>query len=139
MIFTVSLSGCSTKVNVKTERVKEYKQDIQELSDDIKKVNVYFLRPNLFCQIITSEEPSDGLMQAILLQTKEFVTVENMSEVSNNVKWKSEISTVHLSIRTDDNEESEHKYFARYFKTFDASNKSDENVEAYQFWYEEGK
>ncbi|MBU5444727.1 hypothetical protein [Paenibacillus sp. MSJ-34] len=95
-----------------------------------------FQRPDLYCQIKISEEPSDELIDAILSRTKEFATVENMNEIANKIKWNLEISAVHLTINTDDDEEIEHEYYAKYFKTFDASNKSEENIEAYKIWYE---
>lgn len=127
------------KINVNTGTVKEYIQNIQELSESINKVKVIFQRPDLFCQINISKEPSDEVIKAILLRTKEFITVENMNVISKEVNWNLEISTVHLTIKTDDGEGIEHEYYAKYFKTFDASNKSDENIEAYKKWYEVGK
>lgn len=128
--------GCSKSIKVNTKSSQEYKKDINELSEIIDKVNITFLRPDLFCQITMSEEPNDEVVKEILLRTKEFVTLKNMNEISKSINWDLEISTVHLTINTDDDKDNEHEYFAKYFKTFDASNKSEENIEAYNTWYE---
>jgi hypothetical protein len=101
----------------------------------IEKVNITFLRPDLFFQVKMSEEPDNKMMDKIVLKTKEFVTLKNINEVAKSVNWNSEITTVHITINTDEDKDIEHEYFAKYFKTFDASNKSKDNIETYKYWY----
>lgn len=127
--------GCSTRMDVNTESTQEYKKEVLKISEVIEKVDIHFFRPNLFCQVTLSEEPNDKIITEILLKTKEYVTLENMNEISKSIKWNLEISRVHLTINTDNDKGIVHEYFAQYFKTSDASNKSEENIDAYQKWY----
>ncbi|MFK0522160.1 hypothetical protein ACINKY_08085 [Paenibacillus illinoisensis] len=83
-----------------------------------------------------SEEPSKEELEFILTELDEFSTVDNINEIARSVKWGLEISNIYLDINTDQNKETiEHAYYARYFKTSDASDHSDTNIEGYETWY----
>ncbi|WP_199621365.1 hypothetical protein [Paenibacillus alkalitolerans] len=137
ILVFILVTGCSERQQVDTPASQTYKDDIYQLSNIIKDVRVYFLRPDLFIQIDLSGEPGNELADEILLRTKEFVTIENMTEVAESINWDLEISNVHLTFNTDSDENIEHEYYARYFKTFDASDKSKENIEGYRNWYKD--
>ncbi len=131
------LAGCSTTHRVHTDSTKELIQDLKGLSPLIEKVRITFTRPDLTYAIEMSQEPSQEELESILAEIEKFSTVERINEIARGVNWNSEISTVHLRINTDGNKETdEHSYYARYFKTSNASDYSEENIEAYRIWHE---
>lgn len=131
------LAGCSTTHRVHTDSTKELVKDLKERSPSIEKVRITFTRPDLSYVIDMSQEPSQEELESILAEIEKFSTVERINEIARGVNWNSEISTVHLRINTDGNKETdEHSYYARYFKTSNASDYSEENIEAYRIWHE---
>ncbi|WP_434751570.1 hypothetical protein [Paenibacillus amylolyticus] len=131
------ITGCSTTHKVNTDSTKELTKELKELSPSIEKVQFTFTRPNLTYRIDMSEEPSKEELDSILTEIKKFTTVDNMNEIARSVKWGLEISEIYLDLNTDENTETiEHTYYARYFKTSDASDYSDTNIEGYNIWYE---
>lgn len=84
-----------------------------------------------------SDEPSKEELESFLMELDEFSTVDNINEIACSVKWGLEISNIHLDINLDNNKKTiEHAYYARYFKTSDASDHSETNIEGYETWYE---
>ncbi|WP_051507144.1 hypothetical protein [Saccharibacillus sacchari] len=131
------LAGCSTTHRVHTDSTKELIQDLKELSPLIEKVRITFTRPNLYYAIEMNQEPSQEELESILAEIEKFSTVERINEIARSVNWNLEISTVHLRISTDENKETNgHSYYARYFKTSNASDYSEQNIEAYRIWHE---
>lgn len=131
------LAGCSTTHRVHTDSTKELIQDLKELSPSIEKVRITFTRPDLTYAIEMNQEPSQEELESILAEIEKFSTVERINEIARSVNWNSEISTVHLRISTDEDEATNgHFYYARYFKTSNASDYSEENIDAYQTWRE---
>ncbi len=130
-------AGCSITHNVNTVSIKELTQDLKELSPSIERVQFKFTRPNLYCRIDMSKEPSKEELESILTGIKEFSTVNNINEIARSFKWGLEISNIYLDINTDENQKTiEHAYYARYFKTFDTSDYSETNIEGYKIWNE---
>ncbi|WP_435921115.1 hypothetical protein [Paenibacillus sp. DYY-L-2] len=135
--FLIFLAGCSTTHRIETDSTKELTKDLKELSPSIGRVQFTFTRPNLFCRIDMSKEPSKEELESILTEIKKFSTIDNLNEIARSIKWGLEISNIYLDINTDEDKKTiEHAYYARYFKTFDASDHSETNIEGYKLWYE---
>lgn len=135
--FLLLLAGCSTTHRINTDSTKELTKDLKDLSPSIGRVQFTFTRPNLFCSIDMSKEPSNEELKSILTEIENFSTIDNMNEIARSVKWGLEIANIYLDINTDEDKATiEHAYYARYFKTFDASDHSETNIEGYRIWYE---
>lgn len=135
--FLLFLAGCSTTYSVNTSSTKELTKELKELSSSIERVKFTFTRPNLFCRIDMSEEPSKEELESILTEIKKFSTIDNMNEIARSIKWGLDIANIYLDMNTDkDKQTIEHAYYARYFKTSDASDHSETNIEGYSIWYE---
>lgn len=135
--FLLFATGCSTTYRINTDTTKELTKKLKELSPSIEKVKFTFTRPNLSCRIDMSTEPSKEELESILMEMDGFSTIDNINEIARSVRWGLEISKIYLDINTDKNKKTiEHAYYARYFKTSDASDHSDTNFEGYETWYE---
>lgn len=131
------MMGCSTTHSVNIELTKNLTTDLKTLSPSIENVQFTFRRPNLYCSIDMSKDPDIDELEAILTKMKEFSTVENINEIARSVNWGLEISNIYLDIHVNSDQKTiEYAYYARYFKTFDASDHSEANIEAYKIWYE---
>lgn len=132
----ILVSSCSVTDTVNTESTKALTQDLKEMSKSIKEVKFTFTRPELRIKINMKEEPSEETLDLILSDVKTFATVENVNEIAHSVGWELEVSDIQLVINGGKDKDSfEHVYFARYFKTFNASDYSKENIDAYQTWF----
>lgn len=130
-------AGCSKTHSVNTASTKELTKELKVLSPSIERVQFIFTRPNLYCRIDMSKEPSKEELESILTGVKEFTTIDNINEIARSLKWGLEISHIYLDINTDEDRKTiEHAYYARYFKTFDASDYSESNIEGYKIWRE---
>lgn len=128
-------TGCSTTHRVASDSTKQLTQDLEDLSPSIESVHFTFTRPNLLCRIEMNKEPDKEELESILAEIEKFATIDNINEIARSVKWGLEISTIYLHINTDNDKKTiEHSYYARYFKTFDASDHSEENIEGYKIW-----
>lgn len=134
--FLLLLTGRSTTHRINTDSTKELTKNLKALSSSIEKVQCTFTRPNLFYRIDMNKEPSKEELELILGEIKTFSTEDNINEIARSVKWGVEISKIYLDINTDEDKETiEHTYYARYFKTSNASDYSETNMERYQIWY----
>ncbi len=139
-VAVTMIIGCSVTHSVNTKSTKTLEEDLEEISKSIENVKFTFTRPDLLISIDISEDPSRDDIQLILSKVKTFATVDNMNEIARSVKWNLEISEIRLVINSDEgNQAIKHAYFARYFKTFDASDKSKENIDGYKTWFEDAK
>ncbi|MCM3132127.1 hypothetical protein M3629_04980 [Paenibacillus polysaccharolyticus] len=130
------ITGCSTTHKIHTDSTKELTKELKELFPSIEKVDFTFTRPDLSCRIDMSKEPSKEELEAILTVVERFTTVDNMNEIARSVKWGLEISKIYLDMNTDEDTKTiEHAYYARYFKTSNASDYSETNIEGYKIWY----
>lgn len=135
LVWTFVAAGCSVQKTVRGEPAKSYRDRVKALSATVLKTDVTFTRPSLSIDITLSGEPDDDLSERILQETRSFVTVENMERLAENIGWGLEISKVRLSIRQKGNQAGERRYHARYFRTSDASDTSEANIEGYRIWY----
>ena len=136
-LLLMAAAGCSPVHNVNTAATREFVKELEAFTPAVENVRFTFQRPDLYCRIDMSREPSEEELEGILARIGEFATVENMNEIARSVRWGLEISNIYLDINTDrDRQTVEHAYYARYFKTFDASDRSEANIEAYSVWYE---
>lgn len=139
-VLLLLTTGCSTTHKIDTDLTKDLTRDLKQLSPLIEKVQFTFTRPDLTYRIDMSNEPSKEELESILTVIKEFTTVDNMKEMARSVKWGLEISNVYLDVNTDTNKETiEHSYHARYFKTSNASDHSETNIEGYSIWYDQSE
>ncbi|MEC0229993.1 hypothetical protein [Paenibacillus alba] len=137
LLVTMTI-GCSVTHTVHTKSTQSLTKELKQISKTIENVKFTFTRPDLFIEINLKEVPSNEILDSILLQVKAFATIDNMNEIAKSVKWGLEVSEIHLIVNSDKGDQSEkHAYFARYFKTSDASDKSQENMDAYQTWFKE--
>ncbi|NEW08997.1 hypothetical protein GK047_23675 [Paenibacillus sp. SYP-B3998] len=135
LIICTMTIGCSVSHTVSTKPTKSLAEDLKQISKSIRNVKFTFTRPDLFIDIKLTEVPSKEILDSILSNVKAFATVDNMNEVAQSVKWDLEVSEIHLAVNGDkDHQTIKHAYFARYFKTSDASDKSKENIDGYQTW-----
>lgn len=135
--FLLFSTGCSTTRSVNTDSIKKFTKDLKGLSPTIEKVQFTFTRPNLYCRIDMNKELGKEELESILTEIKEFSTIDNINEIASSVKWGLEISNIYLDINSDkDHKTIEHAYYAKYFKTSDASDYSETNIESYKIWYE---
>ena len=142
MVFVAvtMIIGCSVTNSVNTKSTKTLAEDLKGISKSIENAKFTFTRPNLLISIDLSEDSSKDDIESILSNVKTFATVDNMTEIARSVKWNLEISEIRLVINSDVGEQAiKHVYFARYFKTFDASDKSKENIDGYKTWFEDAK
>lgn len=138
MLAAIAASGCSVTRKVNADAAVSWRKELLELSDIVKNVSITFTRPNLTCLITMTEEPPPELIDAILASARTFATVDHMNDIAKSLKWGLDISEIRLTIDSDrDAKTIEHAYYARYFKTFDASDHSEANIEAYSIWYED--
>ncbi|OZB96133.1 hypothetical protein [Paenibacillus sp. XY044] len=134
--FLLFSAGCSTTHSVDTDSTKELTKDLKDLFPSIERVQFTFTRPNLFCRIDMSKKPSKEELESIRKEIEKFSTIDNLNKIARSVKWGLEISNIYLDINTDkDKKTIEHAYYARYFKTSDASDHSETNIEGYRIWY----
>jgi outer membrane lipoprotein-sorting protein len=116
------VSGCSVTHTVNTKSTKSLARELKQISKTVENVKVTFTRPDLLIKINMTKEPGQEILDSILSNVKTFATVDNMNDIASSVKWDLEVSEIHLAINSDkDNQTIEHAYFARYFKTYNAS------------------
>ena len=126
--------GCSVTHAVKTSSTRSLTTELKEEVPAIKQVAYTFTRPNLTITINLKDNLSEEAEASVVDKVKQFSTDEtNISEIAESVNWNSEISNIYLIIEHA-SEASSLRYSARYFKTYDASNTSEENIDGYQTW-----
>ncbi|WP_409346697.1 hypothetical protein [Paenibacillus sp. MBLB4367] len=137
LVMLMTVCGCSVTHKVDTDAADAWKKELMNLSESVKHVSITFTRPDVTCRITLKEEPSQQLLDSIVASARTFATVDTMKTIAKSLKWGLDISEIHMTIDSDgDPKTIEHAYYARYFKTFDASDHSDSNIEAYATWYE---
>ncbi|SFS72448.1 hypothetical protein [Paenibacillus sp. BC26] len=137
MIIVIVLinSGCSVTHSVNTSSTVSLSNELKIEIPAIKNIKFTFTRPNLTINIMMKEDsPTEEKVHDILAKVKQFSTIENINEIAKSVKWKSEIYDINLNIYSQSEKIAPIKYSASYFKTFDASNTSEENSDGYQTW-----
>ncbi|WP_221435244.1 hypothetical protein [Paenibacillus anseongense] len=141
IIFLIILinSACSVTYTVKTSSTVSLSEVLKKEIPAIKNFKCTFTRPDLTISIEMKDVPSEESLNSILANVKQFSTIENLNDIAKSVKWKSEIYDINLIIYSHSKEKPLIKYSASYFKTFDASNTSEENIDGYKTWtkYEE--
>jgi hypothetical protein len=100
----------------------------------IQNIKYTFTRPDLTINIRMNDTPTEESVNSILDKVKQFSTIENINEIAKSVIWKSEISHINLIIYNQSEKKPTIKYIASYFKTSDASNTSEENIDGYKTW-----
>lgn len=133
-ISCIILAGCNVDEKVNTKEVKEFKKSILNINNT-KKVEVLFNRPNLYINVISDETVNDDFINDILQETKSFITIDNIEKIKQELKWKIEISNVHVKIYEKNKNKLIQNSYLRYFKTSNASDKSEDNLELYQVWH----
>ncbi|MFS0840258.1 hypothetical protein [Paenibacillus sp. 1P03SA] len=137
--LVAALSACSVTHGVKTETIRAAAKSMKKNLKGYKGLYCTFTRPDVTCRIDWKGEPDPDTHAAVINTVKAFVTPEHMREIARSVNWNLEISEFHLRLNTDDNKtDAEHAYSARYYKTSDASDDSEANIDAYRTWTEEG-
>ncbi|WP_248927581.1 hypothetical protein [Paenibacillus hamazuiensis] len=142
MVFmTVTIIiGCSVTHSVNTKSTQELAKDLKGISGSVENVKFTFTRPNLLITVDVTENPGNDAVESILSKVKTFATVDSMNEIARSVKWKLEISEIRLVINGGKGDQAGRRvYFARYFKTYDASDNSEENIDGYKTWFEEAE
>lgn len=136
-LWAAMLAGCSVTHSVSTPAVKELRQDLKRISPSVQRVQVTFTRPNLTIRVDTKELPDREMLEAMLDRVQAFATVEHVEQAARSANWKIPVSRVHFIVNGDGNAETaEAAYWARYFRTADASDDSPDNIEAFRTWYE---
>lgn len=137
--LVAALTACSVTHGVKTETIRAAAKSMKKNLKGYKGLHCTFTRPDVTCRVDWKGEPDPAAHAALMKAVKAFVTPEHMREIARSVNWKLEISEFHLRINTDDDKtDAEHAYSARYYKTPDASDDSEANIDAYRTWTEEG-
>ncbi|MCY9588918.1 hypothetical protein PC41400_26450 [Paenibacillus chitinolyticus] len=137
--LVAALSACSVTHSVETDTIRVAAKSMKKNLKGYKGLYCTFTRPDVTCRVDWKGEPDPETHAAVLAAVKAFVTPEHMREIARSVKWNLEISEFHLLLNTDDNKaDAEHAYSARYYKTSDASDDSEANIDAYKTWTEDG-
>ncbi|MDD9268576.1 hypothetical protein ACFPES_16170 [Paenibacillus sp. GCM10023248] len=138
LIVLINL-GCSVTHSVSTSSTVSLSKQLKKEIPTIKNIKYTFTRPNLTINIEMRDVPTEESVNSILGNIKEFSTIENINEIAKSVKWKSEIYNINLIIHSPSEKKPPLKYSASYFKTFDASDTSEKNIDGYKTWtkYEE--
>jgi len=122
--------------NIPVSFYTDYKSEILKNSS-VKDIYLRFSRPSLWIEVQVSDSISDDEITKIFESTKSYVTVDNMNVIGKYVKWNAAISYVYLEIRNSSEGTLLKQYEAHYFKTYNASDNSPENIDGYKTWWEE--
>jgi hypothetical protein len=133
-LFVLLNLGCSVTHSVSTSSTVSLSKELKKEIPAIKNIKYSFTRPELTINIKMNDTPTEASVNSILGKIKKFSTIENINEIAKSVKWKSEISNINLIIYSQSEKNPPIKYSSRYFKTFDASNTSEENFDGYKTW-----
>ncbi|MBV6716989.1 hypothetical protein [Paenibacillus chitinolyticus] len=137
--LVAALSACSVTHSVETDTIRAAAKSMKKNLKGYKGLYCTFTRPDVTCRVDWKGEPDPETHAAVMAAVKAFVTPGHMREIARSVNWKLEISEFHLLLNTDDNKaDAEHAYSARYYKTSDASDDSEANIDAYRTWTEDG-
>ncbi len=138
LLAVAASSGCSVRHSVQTPATEALSKRLAEAgAGKVRKVDFSFARPELTIYVKTeTDSPGEETIDAVLAQAKDFATVETMDEIAKSVKWNDRISEVILVLYDDSRNEPYRKYGASYFKTFDASDTSADNIDGYSTWSE---
>ena len=137
MILSVfCLHACSITYTISDAATKSYKKEVMKIGD-VKNVAVRFTRPEVSIEVTVSDSIPQTEMEHILALTKAYVTVENMDRVAKSVNWNSKITRVHLRFVSDKKKEILKTYATEYFKSYDTTDLSPENIDEYKTWREE--
>lgn len=138
LLAVAVLSSCSVRHSVQTPATEALSKRLAEAgAGEVRKVDFSFARPELTIYVKTeTATPGEETIDAVLARAKEFATVETMDEIAKSVKWNDRISEVILVLYDDSRDEPYRKYGASYFKTFDASDTSADNIDGYSTWRE---
>jgi hypothetical protein len=134
ILFVLLNLGCSVTHSVSTSSTVSLSKELKKEIPSIKYIKYTFTRPDLTINIKMNDTPTDESINSILDKVKPFSTIENINEIAKSVKWKSEISNINLILYSQSEKKPAIKFFASYFKTFDASNTSEENIDGYKTW-----
>ncbi|RED58526.1 hypothetical protein [Cohnella lupini] len=134
LIILCAILGCSVRHSVLTSATSSLSKSLKNEVPTVHSVQFHFTRPEFTISVKTSEALSEGVRDSILERVKQFTTINHMNEVARSVKWKSPISNVNLVIYNDSKSEPAAVYSTSYFKTFDASDTSEENIDGYVTW-----
>jgi hypothetical protein len=126
--------GCSVTHSVNTSATSSLSTEMVDEFPNILSIQYKFTRPDLTIYVETSEAPSEVIMNSILERAKLFATVDHINEVARSVNWKGVISNVNLVIYNVSKNTPAAIYTASYFKTFNASDTSEENIDGYVTW-----
>ncbi|MBB6694662.1 hypothetical protein H7B90_25010 [Cohnella xylanilytica] len=132
----LAASGCSVRHSVRTPAAEALSKRLAEV-EAVRKVDFSFARPELTIYVKTeTDSPGEETIDAVLARAKDFATVEAMDEIAKSVKWNDRISEVILVLYDESRDEPYRKYGASYYKTFDASDTSADNIDGYSTWSE---
>ena len=138
LLAVAASSGCSVRHSVRTPATEALSERLAEAgAGEVRKVDFSFARPELTIYVKTeTATPGEETIDAVLARAKEFATVETMDEIAKSVKWNDRISEVILVLYAGSRDEPYRKYGASYYKTFDASDTSADNIDGYSTWSE---
>ena len=130
------LPACSIQKNIPASFYKEYKTEVLEIRN-VQNVQLSFRRPMLTIEVNVLATIIDDEIDKIVDTTKSFVTVEKMNDIADYVKWDPPIWDVELEIVDNKGSNLIRRYEADYFKTYNASDFSPENIDGYETWRED--
>lgn len=131
--MTFFLTSCTNVYSVNTDSVSQLKSDVKNIDKSINDITVHFSRPGLSIGIVINGEPSNELKEAVLNRVKQFATLKNLDEISKKYGWNDHVSEVDLSICPFGSSHF-YMYIARYFKSYDQTDTSINNIDNYQTW-----
>ncbi|WP_166242903.1 hypothetical protein [Paenibacillus turpanensis] len=135
-LVVLLLAGCSVTHSVSTAGTRELTQQLKK-QYPVESIQITFMRPSVTCTIRLKDSASKQEVEGIISAVKAFVTVDSMESIAEKVDWDLEISTFYLNVYPAEGGEPM-RYATNYFKTADASNHSEENLDRYQTWFEVG-
>lgn len=132
LLITLVSVGCSVTHTIKTSSTDQLSKQLRGEVSAIKSMKYTFTRPDLTIRIEMKDVPGEDTLNTILAHIKQFSSIDNMNEIAKSVNWNSEISGIYVIVQHE--EDIIVKYSASYFKTFDTTNRSEENIDGYKTW-----
>ena len=133
VIMVVLLTSCSVTHRISNQESKAYSKEALAI-ENVEKVVVSFTRPSVSIGVFVNENFNEQSETTLLELTKVYVTVGNMEKIAQKVKWNLEIISVLLEIKSAKSRERITVYEAEYFKAYNATDRSEKNIDGYKTW-----
>jgi hypothetical protein len=134
IITILLLCSCTNSYIVDTNPALILKKDLKNISSSVISAEIYFIAPAVDIDVETNGEPPETVKESLLEKVKGFSTLENLDEIALKYGWKGHVWTISLNIYPNKSRTKYYLYTADYFKSSDATDTSESNIDAYKNW-----